>query len=174
MRYTKRMNAPAWIVTGLAIAATGCSTAAPTVSDASNPTPQADTDRGVLADGPETNDDVLKSLPKRISETDARKILVQLPTERIQDDDRSTLQRGRGRGGGFRGGGFRGGGFRGGRSFRSFSYFPTRGLYYPYYLTAGYYYPYYYPYDDTYLYPYLYGYRSAYYPRYWRYRHRWW
>lgn len=199
----KRVNMATWIVTGLAIGATGCTTAAPTSTagtDAPIPSAQLNPERGVLTDGPETNDEVLKALPKRISEADAKKILVHLPSDMVQgslladaDSDRSTLQRGRGgfRGGGFRGGfrggfggfrgGFRGRGFGGfrGRGFRSFglssfAFYPYGSYYYPYYLDAGYYYPYSYPYYSDYYYPYYYGYRSYYYPRSWRYGYRWW
>ncbi|MBO9540767.1 hypothetical protein J7643_09275 [bacterium] len=184
-----------WIVTGLALTAAGCSTAAPSVppvSDTQNPTPQVAPERGVLAEGQEPNAEVLNALPKRISEADARKILVNLPADKVQgsltgDDDRSIMQRGRGggfRGGGFRGGGFRGGGFRGrgftGRGFRGrgftgrgFRRFTGRGFRNNIFVGGlGFdtfaYYPYanyYYPYYlyDGYYYPYSYPYYGNYY-----------
>ncbi|HEY9899543.1 MAG TPA: hypothetical protein V6D00_10205 [Pantanalinema sp.] len=178
----KRVNMQTWIVTGLAIAAAGCSTPAPTVNstaDAQQPAAQLAPERAVLMDGQATNDEVLKALPRRISEADAQKMLVNLPADKLQGplaqgNERSTQQRwGRGwRGRGFGWGG-RGFGF-GGLGWGGFSYYPYNNFYYPYYLSAGYYYPYSYPYYGSYYYPYYYGYGNYYRPYAWRYGARWW
>lgn len=165
----KRVNMSTWIVTGLALAAAGCSTTAPTINsgtDAQKPTAQVAPERAVLMDGQVTNDELMKALPKQISEADAKQTLVDLPSDKLQGplmqgNERSTQQ--------WWGRGWRGFGYRG------FRYFPYRSFYYPYYAYSGYYYPYYYPYAyGSYYYPYYYGYGSYYRPYGYRYGYRWW
>jgi hypothetical protein len=167
------------IIFSTAIAMIGCGGNGPvtTGTDAQNPASAAapEADRQLLAaeDGA-TVENLISQLPERISEADAKNLLVQITPEQVaelQDGSYSVLARGgRGghgsfsRGGHNRGsfnrgshghGSFSRGHFRGhGRNFISrFGFFGLGSYYFPYSYASGYYYPYF---ANSY-YPYLYN-----------------
>lgn len=163
------------VLFGTLVGLTGCAGAGPV---ATAPEQQAQPDRQVLALGEPVTEleqakQLISQLPQRISEQDAKTMLVQIDPSQIQQKEPSTYEVQRWRGRGYGGYGWRGYGWRGlgGYGLGAFSYLPYGGYYFPYTYASGYYTPYTYslttPYAAT-AYPYLYPYSGVYRP------YRWW
>lgn len=152
------MKRATWTVAGLAVLMAGCSATAPTANQntPAQPAAQATSDRAILADGQMTADQLMQNLPKRLTQAEGDRILVDLPADKIKGDLQVSQD---------------------GRSVQQWGYrryYGYGGYYYPYYRYGGYYYPYYNYYRPYYYYPYYYGYGSYYYPyRYYGYRRYW-
>ncbi len=153
------MKRATWMVAGLTVLATGCSTTAPTANqtDPAQPPAQISPERSVLADGTTTATQLLSNLPKRLTLAEGDRLLVDLPADKIRGnlqlgEDSRQIQQWRGR----------------------YRYYGYRSYYYPYYRYGSYYYPYYSYYQPYYSYPYYYGYGSYYYPYRYSYRRYWW
>jgi hypothetical protein len=147
-------------VLSIALATTAaCSGTSPvTTNNVTEPSaPQAD--RQVLSTDVKADpqmESLIKQLPQRISEADAKQMLITIDPDKVQDGNTYSVQA---RGGhGFRGHSFRGHGFRGSRFFGGLGFFGLGSTYFPYYLNAGYYYPYF----NSGYYPYLTGYGGLY------------
>lgn len=160
---TKRLWAGVLSI-GLLGAAIGCSQGMPTSTDKA-PAP----DRQVLSvDDPAflgdkaTFEQLRKELPQRISEEDAKNLLVRIDPSQVKEDKTYSVQLwGRYWGYGFSP--F----YRG--LYSSLYYYPYRSYYFPYSYYGGAYYPYSSLYYGASYYPYFYRYRSLYSPYYYWY-----
>lgn len=153
------MKRATWMVAALSVMAAGCSTTAPTanLNAPAQPDAQMTSDRSVLADGVTTPNQLSTILPKRLTQAEGDRLLVDLPADKLKggfqigQDDRKVQQ------------------WR-----RPYRFYRFGSLYYPYSLYGSYYYPYYSYYTPYYTYPYYFNYGSYYYPYRYSYRRLWW
>lgn len=135
-------------------------------------------ERQIMVDGKAMSfDEIRKNLPSRLTNEEAKKLLVEIDTSKIvESNDMELQQRGRGFARGFggygRGLGYGRGFARGfgrgfsrfGRGFYGSRFYGFGGSYWPYYNYGNYWYPYSYAYAGLNYWPYMYGYGGSYYP----------